>query len=97
MRSGRSESTSARSTGPSAGPLWPRLIVRQRATIFIGVPTVYRQIIQRTRAGRSDVPSLRHCMSAGEPLSDQVLAAWRERFGLEIYEGLGMTECSYYI
>ena len=23
--------------------------------------------------------------------------AWRERFGLEIYEALGMTECSYYL
>ena len=83
--------------GASDATLWPRLIARHAATIFIGVPTVYRQIIQKTHAGRSDVPSLRHCMSAGEPLSDQVLAAWRERFGLEIYEGLGMTECSYYI
>jgi acyl-coenzyme A synthetase/AMP-(fatty) acid ligase len=26
-----------------------------------------------------------------------LLAAWRERFGLDIYEGLGMTECSYYL
>jgi acyl-coenzyme A synthetase/AMP-(fatty) acid ligase len=36
-------------------------------------------------------------MSAGEPLSDEVLAAWRERFGLDVYEALGMTECSYYL
>ena len=83
--------------GASDATLWPRLIARHAATIFIGVPTVYRQIIQKTHAGRSDVPSLRHCMSAGEPLSGQVLEAWGERFGLEIYEGLGMTECSYYI
>jgi acyl-coenzyme A synthetase/AMP-(fatty) acid ligase len=36
-------------------------------------------------------------MSAGEHLSDEVLAGWRRRFGLEVYEGLGMTECSYYL
>jgi acyl-coenzyme A synthetase/AMP-(fatty) acid ligase len=36
-------------------------------------------------------------MCAGEHLTDELLAAWRERFGLGIYEGLGMTECSYYI
>jgi acyl-coenzyme A synthetase/AMP-(fatty) acid ligase len=36
-------------------------------------------------------------MSAGEHLSDEVLAAWRERFGLDVYEGLGMSECSYYM
>jgi acyl-coenzyme A synthetase/AMP-(fatty) acid ligase len=36
-------------------------------------------------------------MSAGEHLADAVLAAWRERFGLDIHEALGMTECSYYL
>ena len=77
--------------------VWPRLIAEHRATIFIGVPTIYRQILQKTPATGADVPSLRHCMSAGEPLSDEVLAAWRERFGLDVHEGLGMTECSYYI
>ena len=76
---------------------WPARIARHRATIFIGVPTIYRQILQKTKFGRADVPTLRHCMSAGEQLSAEVLAAWRERFGLEVYEGLGMTECSYYL
>ena len=76
---------------------WPARIARHRATIFIGVPTIYRQILQKTKLGRGDVPTLRHCMSAGEQLSAEVLAAWRGRFGLEVYEGLGMTECSYYL
>jgi acyl-coenzyme A synthetase/AMP-(fatty) acid ligase len=83
--------------GPSDPTLWPRLIAAQRATTFIGVPTLYRQIVEKTAAGGADVPTLRHCMSAGEQLSDRVLEAWRARFGLEIYEGLGMTECSYYL
>ena len=76
---------------------WPALIARHAATIFIGVPTLYRHIIQHTRVTGDDVPTLRHCMCAGEPLPDELLAAWRERFGLDIFEGLGMTECSYYI
>ena len=83
--------------GPADPATWPRLIAKHSATIFIAVPTIYRQIIQKTRAGGADVPTLRHCMCAGEPLSGEVLAAWRERFGQSIYEGLGMTECSYYI
>jgi len=83
--------------GTGDADVWPRLIAKHAATIFIGVPTVYRHILQRTRYGRENVPSLRHCMSAGEQLSDEVLAQWRERFDLEIYEGLGMTECSYYM
>ncbi len=83
--------------GATDATLWPARIARHGATTFIGVPTIYRQILQKTRLGRADVPTLRHCMSAGEPLSADVLAAWRERFGLDIYEALGMTECSYYL
>ena len=83
--------------GATDATLWPSRIARHRATVFIGVPTIYRQILQKTACGRADVPTLRHCMSAGEQLSAEVLGAWRERFGLEIYEALGMTECSYYL
>ena len=83
--------------GPADPHTWPRLIARHGATIFIGVPTLYRQILQRTGASADDVPTLRHCMCAGEALSGEVLAAWQQRFGQAIYEGLGMTECSYYL
>ncbi|MGH7787894.1 MAG: acyl-CoA synthetase, partial [Candidatus Binatia bacterium] len=83
--------------GASDASTWPRLVAQYEATIFVAVPTIYRQIIQKTGAGAGDVPTLRHCMCAGEPLSGEVLAAWQARFGQPIYEGLGMSECSYYI
>src|SRR5438477_4285067 len=35
--------------------------------------------------------------SAGEQLPVPVLEEWRARIGLDVYEGLGMTECSYYL
>ena len=76
---------------------WPTLIAKQRATIFIGVPTVYRQILQKTSFTKEDVPTLRHCMSAGEHLSDEMFALWKDRFGLDIYEAVGMSEISYYL
>ncbi|MBL7002868.1 MAG: AMP-binding protein, partial [Gammaproteobacteria bacterium] len=77
--------------------LWIELIKRHQCTIFIGVPTIYRQIIQKTEASIADCPSLRHCMSAGEHLSSEMVTAWQERFGQNIYEAIGMSECSYYI
>jgi acyl-coenzyme A synthetase/AMP-(fatty) acid ligase len=83
--------------GRNDATTWPRLIAKHGATIFIGVPTVYRQVIQKTAFAKPDVPTLRHCMSAGEHLSDEVLAAWRERFGMDIYEAVGMSEFSYYL
>jgi acyl-coenzyme A synthetase/AMP-(fatty) acid ligase len=83
--------------GRNDAATWPRLIAKHGATIFIGVPTIYRQILQKTAYTRADVPTLRHCMSAGEHLSDEVFTAWRERFGLDIYEAVGMSEFSYYL
>ena len=83
--------------GKNDAATWPRLIAKHGATIFIGVPTVYRQILQKTEVTKKDVPTLRHCMSAGEHLSDEVFAHWRERFGLDIYEAVGMSEFSYYL
>src|SRR5262249_8379999 len=52
--------------GSNDADLWVPLIAKHRATIFIGVPTLYRHIIQRTGYERADVPTLRHCMSAGQ-------------------------------
>ena len=83
--------------GKNDANLWARLIAKHKATIFIGVPTVYRQIIQKTDATRDTVPSLRMCMSAGEHLSDDMLSQWRTRFGMEIFEAVGMSEFSYYL
>ena len=83
--------------GRNDAATWPRLIAKHAATMFIGVPTIYRQIIQKTALTKEDVPTLRHCMSAGEHLSDEVFAAWKQRFGLDIYEAVGMSEFSYYL
>lgn len=76
---------------------WIDLIHKHSATIFIGVPTIYRQILQKTHASKENVPSLLHCMSAGEHLSDEVFAEWTGRFSLDIFEAVGMSEFSYYI
>ncbi len=83
--------------GKNDAQVWLNLIQKHQATIFIGVPTIYRQILQKTTTTKADLPSLRHYMSAGEHLSDEVLSQWRERFGLDIYEAVGMSEFSYYL
>lgn len=83
--------------GKNDATTWIDLIAKHEATIFIGVPTIYRQILQKTTCSKTDVPSLRHCMSAGEHLSDEVLELWQQRFGIQIYEAVGMSEFSYYL
>ena len=83
--------------GKNDAQVWLDLIQKHQATIFIGVPTIYRQILQKTTATQKEISSLRHYMSAGEHLSDEVLSQWKDRFGLDIYEAVGMSEFSYYL
>lgn len=83
--------------GKNDAQKWLDLIQKHQATIFIGVPTIYRQILQKTTTDGRQLPSMRHFMSAGEHLSDEVLTQWHERFGLNIYEAVGMSEFSYYL
>lgn len=83
--------------GKNDAQKWLDLIQKHQATIFIGVPTIYRQLLQKTTAKQADIPSIRHFMSAGEHLSDEVLTQWHARFGLDIYEAVGMSEFSYYL
>jgi acetyl-CoA synthetase len=83
--------------GDNNANTWPRLITKYQCTIFIGVPTIYRQIVQKTAFTAKDIPCLKHCMCAGEHLSDDMLSAWKQRFKLSIYEAIGMSECSYYL
>jgi acyl-coenzyme A synthetase/AMP-(fatty) acid ligase len=83
--------------GKNDAQKWLDLIQKHAATIFIGVPTIYRQILQKTTTTGAELPSMRHFMSAGEHLSDEVLTQWHERFGLNIYEAVGMSEFSYYL
>ncbi len=83
--------------GKNDATTWPNLIQKHQCSIFIGVPTIYRQIIQKTEFDYQDLPSLKHCMSAGEHLSDEMQEAWEKRFNKPIYEAIGMSEVSYYI
>jgi acyl-coenzyme A synthetase/AMP-(fatty) acid ligase len=61
--------------------------------VLCQAPTEYRLEAKLPDLGkRWQLPSLRHCVSAGEPLNPEVLARWREAFGLTIYDGYGQTE-----
>lgn len=76
---------------------WPAEIERLGITIFIAVPTVYRQILKYGNVEDHDLSTLRYGLCAGEPLWPALLDEWRGRVGTELYESLGMTEISTYI
>jgi benzoate-CoA ligase len=68
-------------------------IHRYRPTLFFGVPTLYAAMLQRKDAEQTyNLSSLRVCLSAGEALPAELFTRWRERFGVEILDGIGSTE-----
>lgn len=69
------------------------VIDRHRPTVFYSVPTSYAALLHfAERHGRTDLGRVRMCISAGETLPRHLFEKWRDRFGLEILDGIGSTE-----
>ena len=68
---------------------------RHRVTILAAVPTFYRAVLsQQGIENSSDVSSLRHCTSAGEPLTTNTYHEWKDRMGVELLDHIGQGESS---
>ncbi len=62
-------------------------------TMFYAVPTLYAAILADAECTpERGSQRLRLCFSAGEPLPPHIGEAWKERFGLDIVNGVGSTE-----
>lgn len=73
------------------------LIKKYRVNVFMAVPTVYRQMYRIAEEIKPDLSSLHHALSAGEHLSEELFILWKEKLDVDLYDGLGMSEFSYYI
>jgi len=70
-----------------------QIIDKYKVTVFFGVPTLYAAMLQVKEVGKKyDLSSLRLCISAGEALPPEILKNWKEKFGVEICDGIGSTE-----
>ena len=77
---------------------WFELLEKYEITNLASVPTAYRLLVTIKDAEKNyDLSKLSHCISAGEPLNPEVIKEWKRRFGLDIYDGIGMTEVMVYL
>ena len=81
-------------TRPPTPALVAALMERHEPTLFFAVPTFYAALLA------SDIPdatfeSLRQAVSAGEALPADLFLRFRERFGVEILDGIGSTEMTH--
>ena len=79
--------------GPATPPNVFAQIERFKPTLFFSVPTNYGQLLAHKREGRDfDLSSIRKAVSAGEALPKALYERFKDRFGIEILDGIGSTE-----
>lgn len=71
-----------------------RIIERDRVSVFLGVPTMYGALLAARGQTRTDVSSLRMCVSGGASLPVEVMRRFEDAFGCMILEGYGLSETS---
>jgi len=62
---------------------------------LLGVPALYRMILENDRLDHYDLSSLTYCYCGGDVLPSEVFNRWKERFGIPIYQVYGSTEAGH--
>ena len=71
------------------------IIQRHGVRWFLGVPALYRMVLENDRFDRYDVSSLTYCYCGGDVLPEEVKDRWRERCKIPIYQVYGSTEAGH--
>ncbi len=69
-------------------------IQRYRCTGFPGVPTMFQAMLDHPDLAKTDLSSLKVCISGGAPMPGPVHVRFEEATGVRLVEGYGLTESS---
>ncbi len=67
-------------------------IQRFKVRSMVGVPALYRMMLDHERLDQYDLSSVDYWFCAGDVLPEEVGRRWERRFGKTIYQGYGATE-----
>ncbi len=70
-------------------------IQRYSVRWFLGVPALYRMILENDRRDQYDLSSLTYCFCGGDVLPGKVMNRFREKYDLPIYQVYGSTEAGH--
>jgi len=70
-------------------------IQKYKTRWMLGVPALYRMILENDRLDQYDLSSLKYCYCGGDVLPIEVFKRWKELFGLSIYQVYGSTEAGH--
>jgi len=72
-----------------------RAIQKYRVRWLLGVPALYRMILENDRLDQYDLSSLKYCYCGGDVLPIEVFKRWKEHLGISIYQVYGSTEAGH--
>ncbi len=67
-------------------------IERYRIKWMLGVPALYRMMLESDRIDQYDLSSLRYCYCGGDVLPVEVFKTWQEKYSIPLYQVYGSTE-----
>jgi long-chain acyl-CoA synthetase len=67
-------------------------IERYKVGWMLGVPALYRMMLENDRIDQYDLSSLKCCYCGGDVLPAEVYKVWKEKYGIPIYQVYGSTE-----
>jgi long-chain acyl-CoA synthetase len=70
-------------------------IQKHKVRWFLGVPALYRMILENDRLDQYNLSSLKYCYCGGDVLPIEVFKRWKDLFGLNIYQVYGSTEAGH--
>ena len=70
-------------------------VQRNRCRWMLGVPALYRMILENDRLAQYDLSSLKYCYCGGDVLPMEVFKRWKEHTGQPIYQVYGSTEAGH--
>jgi long-chain acyl-CoA synthetase len=70
-------------------------IQKYKVRWILGVPALYRMILENDRLDQYNLGSLKYCYCGGDALPIEVSKRWKDLFGLNIYQVYGSTEAGH--
>jgi len=71
-----------------------RVIAENRISVFMAIPSMYAAISRLKSLPENLMDNVYMFISGGEPLPEPLAAGYRERFGIDLLQGYGLTETS---
>jgi len=71
-----------------------RIVAEQQPTVACGVPTIWNDVLRAANESGGDLASLRQVTAGGSAVPRTLIETFRDRFGVTIVQGWGMTETS---